>query len=301
MKRQKTVFLTSEVFHLWAHQTQEHATNSARNVYFNGPIIYSYGSHYPMARIVTDRGAVPFVLVSSRGYSPTTSGHTGAALAAVSHLRYMRVPRVEVDSGAAENIAYLIAETETALVKSARARVSWSRDSHLRQASELADNARFLADAYGIAADIPVVNAEAAAAARINLAVREKEMKKAETAEKKKARAEYLEKLAAQLGIAVAEIPESRHYLRLNPADPAETETTGGARVPTEHVRKAWPLIARLYAAGMTEPVYLNNGHAIPLGHYRIDRIDCDGTLVAGCHQFSRAEVERFARVLALV
>lgn len=42
---------TDEAAHVWAAQTQEHG--KAGNVFFEGPTIYSYGRHFPMAKVYT--------------------------------------------------------------------------------------------------------------------------------------------------------------------------------------------------------------------------------------------------------
>ena len=53
-KRKKHVFDTGEIPHLWAHRTQDEARNCQGNLYFTGDTIYSYGSHFPIARHVTN-------------------------------------------------------------------------------------------------------------------------------------------------------------------------------------------------------------------------------------------------------
>jgi hypothetical protein len=76
-----------------------------------------------------------------------------------------------------------------------------------------------------------------------------------------------------------------------------EIETSWGARFPAEHARKAWRAISAVYRAGVT---WQTNGHKIPLGHFQVDRIEADGTLHAGCHTLSRAEIEHCAALLGL-
>ena len=64
----KTIVTTDEVCRLWANQEQWHAHNRQNNVYFNDSTIYSYGSHFPMARHVeTKRGKG--VLINRASYS----------------------------------------------------------------------------------------------------------------------------------------------------------------------------------------------------------------------------------------
>lgn len=72
----------------------------------------------------------------------------------------------------------------------------------------------------------------------------------------------------------------------------AEVETNRGASVPLEHVRRALPVVLGLIHAGKT---YQANGHTIHLGHYILDSIDAAGTVAAGCHRFTRHEIEHLA------
>lgn len=86
-KRKKTVFETGEIPHLWAHRVQESARNAQGNLYFEGDVIYSYGSHFPIAKHVLDnptkRNPKPAVLLTTRTYSVTTSGHVSAVRCAI--------------------------------------------------------------------------------------------------------------------------------------------------------------------------------------------------------------------------
>ena len=58
--------------------------------------------------------------------------------------------------------------------------------------------------------------------------------------------------------------------------------------------------MATLHCDKRGEP-YQHNGHAEHAGQFRIDRIDVDGTLHAGCHTIKFDELERMARTLGLV
>ena len=49
----QTVFNNSMVAHVWAQQTQAHGRNAGNTFYFEGPTIYSYGEHFPIATFVT--------------------------------------------------------------------------------------------------------------------------------------------------------------------------------------------------------------------------------------------------------
>lgn len=79
-KRERCVYPTDQIPHLWAHQTQSEARSAGgARLFFDGDTIYSYGIHFPIARIVVvksrgqpDRRCVFF---TSRSYSVTTAHH----------------------------------------------------------------------------------------------------------------------------------------------------------------------------------------------------------------------------------
>lgn len=77
----KTVFSSrSQVAHKWASQSQDEGRNSSGSIYFNGPTIYSYGSHFPIA---TFHGGL--VLFNTASYSTSTAQHVSNARSAVNH------------------------------------------------------------------------------------------------------------------------------------------------------------------------------------------------------------------------
>jgi len=89
-KRNRHVYPTDMVAHLWAHRVQDSARNGGSNFYFQGDTIYSYGSHFPIARHVeTKRGRA--VLFTTLDYSVTTSGHKWTVLGACKHLTVFHI------------------------------------------------------------------------------------------------------------------------------------------------------------------------------------------------------------------
>jgi hypothetical protein len=130
MKRAKHVFKTSEIPHLWAHQTQDSARNSQGNLYFSGPTIYSYGSHFPIASHVTNKRGEKAVLVTTRTYSPTTSGHVSAVRSSIPRdVLTFDVPRVMInanrygnDADHAHNLDHFVAESKDALARAVNGR-----------------------------------------------------------------------------------------------------------------------------------------------------------------------------------
>ncbi len=68
------------VAHLWANQSQSDARNGTGSVYFDGPTIYSYGNHFPIATIFPKKSVVIF---NGSRYSPTTRQHQSDARQAI--------------------------------------------------------------------------------------------------------------------------------------------------------------------------------------------------------------------------
>ncbi|MES2727571.1 MAG: hypothetical protein V4643_10755 [Bacteroidota bacterium] len=77
---------SSEVAHLFANQLQDNAKYSGGNFYFSGNTIYSYGSHFPIARHVTNDKGEKALLFTERTYSNTTAKHLSIVRQAVRHL-----------------------------------------------------------------------------------------------------------------------------------------------------------------------------------------------------------------------
>lgn len=82
----KQVFDSKMVAHVWAQQNQQHGRNKQHNFYFTGDTIYSYGSHFPIAVIVTRKSGKRCVLFTTDGSSVTTSKHINWTRQAVRHL-----------------------------------------------------------------------------------------------------------------------------------------------------------------------------------------------------------------------
>lgn len=83
-------------------------------------------------------------------------------------------------------------------------------------------------------------------------------------------------------------------FARINTAR-GIVETTRGATVPIEHACR----LARMYAVtvrrgGQSWP----DGAGPMVGHYRVNKIGADGSLVIGCHEFSPVEAKRLHDVL---
>lgn len=92
MAREKKVFGNkSEVAHAWAKQDQYEGREGSRvlRIFFEGPTIFSYGRHFPIATFHQKKGQPKVVLFTTRTYSNTTSAHIWAARGASSHFPHI--------------------------------------------------------------------------------------------------------------------------------------------------------------------------------------------------------------------
>jgi hypothetical protein len=306
-KRKKHVFDTGEIPHLWAHRTQDEARNRQGNLYFTGDTIYSYGSHFPVARHVTNDTGERAVLFTTATYSVTTSSHCSAVRSAIpSGIRVFHVPNVCHGrySGSeltahdhAGNLADYAERIEKHVVTSARARSSYTKTSNNQQAGHLRDQAFAYCAYFGLPIpnipEVPGLDSEALTA------IRKREAKRAaEKAEQtKRERAEAL--VRQQELITKWRAGQYSGYLHDVPAmlriDGNEVVTSRGARFPVSHAKRALAFVRKIRES---QKAYVRNGRAIRLGQYALDRIEPDGTVSAGCHVVSWEEIERIVSAL---
>ena len=86
----QTVFANAMVAHVWAQGSQAHGRSHNGNFYFDGRILYSYGSHFAVGVLMNDGAAV----LNSDKYSISTSGMQSDALQAVKGER-VHVPALQ--------------------------------------------------------------------------------------------------------------------------------------------------------------------------------------------------------------
>ena len=95
----KKVFSSnSELAHVWANQLQYEGRGNS--MFFYGPVIYSYGTHYEIARFVTAPNGQSVCFVNSNGYSSSTAKHTNHVCNAIPDgILVFRVPFISGVAG----------------------------------------------------------------------------------------------------------------------------------------------------------------------------------------------------------
>jgi hypothetical protein len=295
---------------LWFHQTQDGAKNANGSLFFDGLTIFSYGTHFPIARHVQS-GKRSAVLFTTASYSITTSSHCSAVRSAIPQgTLVFDVPEVFQDERYASNshttnLNSYIERVANHLAKSARARQSYSKEWEHGQAIALRVEAREYAKFFRLKLPaipkIPALDSAAMADIKAREAAKSAEKVVAERirkAEQAKRGAELADKW--RTGEHRECLYNSPVMLRIRTfgADEdvqhavAMVETSRGAQVPVSHALRGLRFVRAVVARG---EAFQTNGKTFHLGHYKIDRIDVDGTLTAGCHVIPISEIERIA------
>jgi hypothetical protein len=294
------VYINHEIPHLWAHQSQHGARNSTGSLYFEGLTIYSYGSHFPIARHVTNLHDEKAVLFTTAHHSVTTSGHCSTVARAIPpnvpvfHVPYLGSDRNELPDHVQNRESY-VRRISALLGKAKRARTH--RDWLEREALALREELRgYLSYFDLIAVALPESNELDALESWIRdheAEERQRREEAARIAEQARCRdqAEQIQRFLAG-DPAVTYISGVSPMLRVI-GD--EVETSLGARFPRAHAIRGLAFVHAVRASGRE---YVSNGHAIHLGNYVIDRIEPDGTVHAGCHVVKWEEIERISSQL---
>lgn len=85
----RTVMPSREVTHVWASQQQPAGRNGKRTLYFDGPTIYSYGNHWPLAHFLRP----DVVIINADTYGNSTSRHASYTRQALPrHVETIHIP-----------------------------------------------------------------------------------------------------------------------------------------------------------------------------------------------------------------
>jgi hypothetical protein len=112
----RKVVSPSEVAHFFATQSQIEARTQTSNLYFIGKKIFSYGTHFCIARFVDDNT----LLFTERGYSNSTAKHINLVHHATSHIK--KIWCAYPDGTHEENFNYWLNDAEAIAAKLKNAR-----------------------------------------------------------------------------------------------------------------------------------------------------------------------------------
>lgn len=298
----RTVFPNRQCCHVWASRTQAHGRG--HSIFFEGDTIYSYGRHFPMARHVDNGRGESCVLLTTRGYSPTTAKHKSYVWQAVHHLTTFEVDDV-TSSDHAANLARFAELRDEHIAKSKRARLNgeyWLRCA-TDDINDANDYARFfgLPDRLEMPSDIDAHFAAIKERERVERARRraaDAEREERERIEREEAERELAKELADwQVG--------KRDRAPWHGRGPAllrirgnKIETSQGAEVPVSVAPMFWQMVLGVRERGETYTP--ESESAYKLGHFSLREIAANGDVTIGCHVIEFAELNRIAGLLKL-
>tara|TARA_R100000951_G_scaffold83600_1_gene71350 strand:- start:215 stop:1126 length:912 start_codon:yes stop_codon:yes gene_type:complete len=289
--------------HHWAHNPMDDIRNAGGSLFTSDGILYSYGSHYKMAKQFQHIPATaPVVLFNENTYSPTTGKQRGQAMSACSHMVIIQVPDVDPQSARDHrlNVDWLAEQVGAALQRYKRARLH--KNSAAMAAQYARDNLRSYAHYFDIdctaISDFPEVD----------------EML-AEAAEAERAAAEALE-VRMQDGLRAWQqckqdnVPHLAHRVppRLRVHN-NELQTSHGIRVTlTDDVVRSLMQLWRDVQISRSHRDEWALPHTEGMSHHRIgtwqmDRLEHTAEssyLVSGCHRMAYPQLRRVARMLGL-
>ena len=334
MAREKQVYSTDKIAHLWMHQTQSSARNrGSGNFYFNGDTIYSYRDSFPIARHCVRKDGTKYILFTDHTYSVTTSGHINEVRHAI---HGNGIPVFEVLNPSAPPERELVRyanriELLTEQFKLGRNIVSRTKTAGLirsvvdnanKLATFIKSRKRFKVPAILEASkdEIKAYQNRKAIADRKREAKREEEYRLATIEREKRIKEanERFPEIADQWRRGVITDREFRTAEALRDVGWYDrptllrivvdtnddgrivqiVETSRGADFPIAHALRVLPLVERILERGEE---WHANGSTIHLGHYKLESISADGTIKAGCHTILKDEVLRLIAELKTI
>jgi hypothetical protein len=282
-----------QVAHLFAHQSQDWARNQSGSFYFEGDTCWSYGSHFVAAVHHGD-----CVLINAETYSPTTGKQLSALRHACSHLEAYTVdyPNASTKDAHRENFRAMVEEYERLILKAGRARKY--ADTWLSCADTLLYSANRYAARFKIGNRLKPVKPANVEQIKERAAKQAKAERARKAAERKKMLAEFNEKAPLwRAGAGPYALPYRWDLPPILRVNGDTVETSHGASFP---VTDAPAAIAMVRACVEHKRDWERNGEQVRLGSFRLDKINADGTVKAGCHTVAYKEVEYIATQLGV-
>jgi len=289
----KTKFSNSELPHIWIHEQQESGKGS--NMFFENKTIYSYGYHFPIARIINnDKGKA--VLWNDKSYSSSTSKHQSYVSRSIpSDMLVFSVH--DLVSQNAGNLSEVwikcqITEYEKQIVelsnKAKRARKNKTRIE--RSMISKMEECNQFCDYFGIDYRIDENKIKT-----LRLAIEEnlKLQKEQEKIQEAKRQEELKEKIDLWKQGEINSLPYcEKTFLRIKNDN---IETSKGINVPVTHAKLLYALVLKVMESSIE---WIKNGKTFHIGQYSVDRIETNGTIHAGCHVIEFDEINRIGMML---
>jgi hypothetical protein len=289
----KTTYQSKELAHAWMHGLSPHGKAPA-NMSFDGPVLYSYNT--AIARKLEHKGKTA-VLINDRSFSISTSKHQGWMRQAIPHevekFRFSGVRGSTMNVSPKELFDYSVEESARCLKEAEPMRKSMKKDSLHAQAARWMDQAKRVAEFYGLRRKVDEKSITRLAAAKARA-----EKKQQAEREEREAEARRRQVLAYEAWKNGKKDTEGTWYFNSSLFPVAfrvegdELVSTLGARVPLTDAKRAIR-----FAKSKRATEWRENGEKFPVGGYHLNSITSVG-IVAGCHRITWEELERVDEML---
>jgi hypothetical protein len=270
----------NEVAHAWAHQTGR--CRRGHHMFYEGDTIYSYGYHFPIARLVEADGRT-VVLFTNDSRSVSTAKHKSIVARAVSHLRVFTVPHLSPCSVRhVANWEWLVASAKECADKADRARTRGAF--LLSEAQYFIEQANGYSYVFGLGKDqvslqglgVAVADIEARMEEARQRADRAKRLEWAKKYRHNKHRiVAWLDGYGEHMS-GLSSLYTPKPYVRVYGG---VLQTSWGVSVPLDVALKVYQY-AKLVRAGVRKPCSLPGD----VGGYGKAHIDHRGNIKVGCH-----------------
>lgn len=299
------------VAHEWAHQAARGNAANGHHMFYAEDTIYSYGLHFPIARLVTVKGA-QCVLFTTRRYSVSTAKHITITRRACSHLLTFHVPFVGLREKHSENMASYRDEVKLKIDKASRRRSASNAVYDLEQCERLCDDASeyakfFKLDRRKLAFRAPTMPSDLGARLETLREAHKRELL-AQKVKREERHAEIERDIIPRWreGEAVSipyDYSSNGVYLLRVMGD--NIETSGNARFTVADALALWPILQRLRSMlksdkGARVAAWINGRELPKLGFYQINSVSTVGVR-AGCHLVEWQEIDGVAGKLGLL
>jgi len=290
----KKVVNNETVAHLWANEQQLEANTPNRAFYFYGKNIYSYGSHFLIAKHITNNKGEKAILFTTCGYSNTTAKHINYTYRAIPD-KSIVIYVINPQSTPAENFIAWNKQIDRIYTKLAKAK---KPELYLSELSRLNDQIKKYTTFMGV--EIPEaikVRLEITNKAEIIEAVNKaNEIKAANEAKEAKAKQKENKKQIDKFrNFERYNFWNGYAYLRYN-KETNRIETSQRIEIPIEAAKRLYHTIKEALKDinNPTQEILEN----LNILSYKVKNVQKD-FIEVGCHKIETKEINRIAKQLS--
>jgi hypothetical protein len=279
------------VAHLWANKIQDDARTPTGNLYFRNDEIWSYGSHFLIAKHVVNSSGQQAVLITKRNYSVTTNQQINIVRSASRHIKQLFVP--DPDQNQETLFDKWLSEIKQIAAKLTNAR---KPEKYILQIQQVYNEVRLYADYFQC--EIPQYLIEAGQIQNFEqfseVIQRETKLRAEQEAKAQEIRLAKQKKdlkLWRAFKIRTIHTRDGLDYLRFNKED-STVETSQRVYIPADTAKRFYTYILETLAIGGCV-----NCDMRLMDRYSVNEIN-NHFIQVGCHKIQIKEIKSFTKKL---